>query len=169
MAEETKEKTEKKKKVGFFKDLFKAENKKDKIAVIAAIITSVIIIGAVTVIAVDMLIPGNFSEMFKKQPKEFEIPVLVGDTVENVKEKYKDLKIDFIIDEEVFDNDNPAGTIVSHDPLAGMNVKLPVKVRLVVSKGPKEITLSTLKSCPPIRNCFGNLIAIIISFFISYS
>jgi serine/threonine-protein kinase len=89
-----------------------------------------------------MLIPGNFSEMFKKQPKEFEIPVLVGDTVENVKEKYKDLKIDFIIDEEVFDNDNPAGTIVSHDPLAGMNVKLPVKVRLVVSKGPKEITLS---------------------------
>ncbi len=140
--EKKEEKPEKKKKAGFFKDLFKAENKKDKIAVIAAIITSVIIIGAVTVIAVDMLIPGNFSEMFKKQPKEFEIPVLVGDTVENVKEKYKDLKIDFVIDEEIFDNDNPAGTIVSHDPLAGMNVKLPVKIRLVVSKGPKEITLS---------------------------
>ena len=33
-----------------------------------------------------------------------------------------------VITKEVFDNDNPAGTIVSHDPLAGMNVKLPVKL-----------------------------------------
>lgn len=129
------------KKNGFFKDLFKAENRKDKVAIIAALITSVIIIGAVFVIAADMLLPGTFSAIFAKQEKEFVIPTMVGETVDELKEKYKGKKIEFVIDEEVFSDEQEAGKVVSHEPLTGMNVKLPIKIHLTVSKGSKEIVL----------------------------
>ena len=137
-----KKEREKKEKKPFFKDLFKTENKKDKVAVIAAIITSVIIIGAVAVIAVDMLAPGSLSGIFTRESKEFVIPDLVGKTVDEVEEEYKDKKIEFIIEEEIFDDEQPVNTIISHEPLEGMNVKLPIKIHLTVSKGSKEIKLS---------------------------
>jgi len=139
---EKKQKSKKGFLAGFFKDLFKADTKKDKVAVIAAVITSVIIIGAVFVIAADMLIPGTISSIFERNDREFVIPSMVGKTVDEVKEEYKDKKIEFVIDEEVFDEEKAAGIIISHKPLAEMNVKLPIKIHLTVSKGAKEVKLS---------------------------
>lgn len=124
------------------KDLFTAENKKDKVAVIAAIITSVIILAAVAFVAVDMLWPGALNNLFSFESREFVIPDFKGKTLEELKEEYKNKKIEFIVDEEVYNEDYDNNQVISHEPLEGMNVKLPIKVHLVISKGTKEIKLS---------------------------
>lgn len=139
--EEIKElkKDKKKTKKGFFKDLFTAENKKDKVAIIAASIVSVILIGAVFAFAVGILVPGGFN--FGSND-EYKIPKFVGNNIEDIKEEYKDLDIEFIITEEEYNDEYNEGIIITQNPDEGMNVKLPVKVRLTVSKGSRQIILS---------------------------
>ena len=129
----------KKAKKGFFKDLFKAENKKDKIAIISALAVSVILIGMVLTFAVGILAPGIFN--FGSND-EYKIPKFVGSNIEDIKEEYKDIDIEFIISEEQFNDEYNEGIIITQNPDEGMNVKLPVKVRLTVSKGSREIILS---------------------------
>lgn len=137
--EDSENKKAKKKKKGFFKDLFKTENKKDKVAVIAAVITSLIIIGAVATIAISILFPGSFSV---GGLKEYVIPEFVGKNIDDIKEQYKDVKIEFIVDSEEFNDEVDAGTVLTQNPPEGMNVKLPIKVHLTVSKGSREIILA---------------------------
>ncbi|MBE7013942.1 MAG: Stk1 family PASTA domain-containing Ser/Thr kinase [Ruminococcaceae bacterium] len=129
----------KKAKKGFFKDLFKAENKKDKVAIISALAVSVILIGMVLTFAVGILAPGIFN--FGSND-EYKIPKFVGSNIEDIKEEYKDIDIEFIITEEQFNDEYNEGIIITQNPDEGMNVKLPVKVRLTVSKGSREIVLS---------------------------
>ena len=129
----------KKAKKGFFKDLFKAENKKDKVAIISALAVSVILIGMVLTFAVGILAPGIFN--FGSND-EYKIPKFVGSNIEDIKEEYKDIDIEFIISEEQFNDEYNEGIIITQNPDEGMNVKLPVKVRLTVSKGSREIVLS---------------------------
>ena len=129
----------KKAKKGFFKDLFKAENKKDKVAIISALAVSVILIGMVLTFAVGILAPGFFN--FGSND-EYKIPKFVGSNIEDIKEEYKDIDIEFIISEEQFNDEYNEGIIITQNPDEGMNVKLPVKVRLTVSKGSREIVLS---------------------------
>ncbi len=132
-------KEKKKTKKGFFKDLFKAENKKDKVAIIAATIVSVILIGAVLSFAVGILVPGGIN---LGSNDEYKIPKFVGNNIEDIKEEYKDIDIEFIISEEEYNDEYNEGIIITQSPDEGMNVKLPVKVRLTVSKGSRQIVLS---------------------------
>lgn len=132
-------KEKKKTKKAFFKDLFKAENKKDKVAIIAASIVSVILIGAVLTFAFGILVPGGFN---LGSNDEYKIPKFVGNNIDDIKEEYKDLEIEFIVTEEEYNDEYNEGIIITQNPDEGMNVKLPVKVRLTVSKGSRQIILS---------------------------
>lgn len=137
-----KRKNKEKKKGNFFKELFKIENKQDKIAVIAAIITSVILILAVSGVAASMFFPSfDLFAIFTSGGSEFKVENFEGKLLEEVKEQYKNHKIEFIIEDEVYDNDYEEGRIISQTPKEGMTVKLPAKIRLTVSKGSKEFSL----------------------------
>jgi len=89
--------------------------------------------------AVGILAPGIFN--FGSND-EYKIPKFVGSNIEDIKEEYKDIDIEFIITEEQFNDEYNEGIIITQNPDEGMNVKLPVKVRLTVSKGSREIVLS---------------------------
>ncbi|MBU5450699.1 Stk1 family PASTA domain-containing Ser/Thr kinase [Acetivibrio sp. MSJd-27] len=140
-AEKSKKKDgKKKKKKSRFRDLFKAETKQDKVAVTAAIVTSVILFVAILSIGIGILFP-NFSlgNLFKRE--EFTVPDIVGQKLDDVKEQYKDKKIEFVVEEELFDEEHETGTILSQNPEKDMTIKLPGKIKITVSKGGKEVTV----------------------------
>lgn len=132
-------KLKKNKDKGFFKDLFKVENKKDKVAIIAALIVSLVMIGTVLTIAVSVLVPGGFSI---SSNDEYVIPKFVGSSIDSIKEEYKDLEIEFIVDQEEYNDEHNEGIVMSQNPLEGMKVKLPIKVHLTISKGSREIVVA---------------------------
>lgn len=143
----TEEKTEipvkiksKKEKKGFFAGLFEAENKKDKIAIIAAVIVSVLMIGTVLTVAVGILVPGGFNIVSND---EYKIPKFVGKSVDDIKAEYKEVEMEFIIDREEYNDEYNAGIVISQNPSENMNVKLPIKIHLTVSKGSRAIVLSS--------------------------
>ncbi len=130
-----------KKKKGGLKELFKTENKQDKVAVIAAIATSLLLFISVLSIGVHILFPGfSFSGLFKQEP--FVVPNVVGQTLEQVQETYKDQKLEFFVEEELFDATAEKGVILSQNPQKDMTVKLPAKIKVTISKGGKEIRVS---------------------------
>ncbi len=122
------------------KDLFKTENKQDKVAVIAALVTSLILFVAIFSIGVNILFPGfSLGALFQRE--QFTVPDIVGQPLEDVKEQYQDKKLEFVVEEELFDGDAPAGIILSQNPAKDMTIKLPGKIKITVSKGGKEITV----------------------------
>lgn len=124
---------EKKKKKSFFKDLFAINDKKDKKAVLFAVIASAILILGVLTACISVFFPA----VFTRAGSEIEMPSLEGEIFKDIEEKYKK-EMNFTV-EEVYDNDYDEGRIISHEPLAGMTVKTPVKVVVQVSKGSKEV------------------------------
>ncbi len=130
----------KKKKKGFFADLFTIKDKKDKKAVVSAIIASVILILGVLTVCISIFFPSfGIGALFTRTGSEIEMPSLEGEVFAEMEEKYKK-EMKFIV-EEVFDNDYEEGQIITHEPLAGMTVKTPVRVTVQVSKGAKEVTV----------------------------
>ncbi len=137
-----KRKKEKKPKSGL-KDLFKTENKQDKVAVIAALVTSLILFIAIFSIGINIMFPGfSIGALFQRE--QFVVPDFVGEKLETVKQEYQAKKLEFIIEEELFDADAPAGVILSQNPAKDMTIKLPGKIKITVSKGGKEITVPRL-------------------------
>ncbi len=137
---EKEEPPKKKKKKGFFADLFAINDKKDKKAVISAIVASVILILTVLTVCISIFVPSlGIGALFTRSGSEIEMPSLEGEVFAEMEEKYKK-EMKFIV-EEVFDNDYEEGQIITHEPLAGMTVKTPVRVTVQVSKGAKEVTV----------------------------
>lgn len=138
--EPRKKKDKKKKKKAGLRNLFKAETKQDKVAVTAAIITSAILFIAILSIGIGILFP-NFSlgNLFKRE--EFTVPDIVGQKLDDVKEQYKDKKIEFVVEEELYDEKQETGVILSQNPDKDMIIKLPGKIKITVSKGGKEVTV----------------------------
>lgn len=132
------EENEKPRKKGFFKELFSVKDKKDKKAVVTAIILSSILILTVLSICLSIFVPSlGIGALFTRSGSEIEMPELVGMLYEDAQEQYeKEMK--FTV-EEVYNNDYDEGEIISQDPPAEMMVKTPVKVIVQVSKGAKEV------------------------------
>ncbi len=131
--------TRKRKKKGFFADLFKAENKKDKIAIIAAVVVSMIMIGAVLGIAVGVLFPAGIGD---GNDSEFVIPNFVGENINDVLEEYKDGELKITVIKE-YDDKYPVDTIIHQNTPKDKKVKLPYEIKLTVSVGEREIVLSS--------------------------
>lgn len=133
----TEEKKDKKKK-WFLGNLFEVKNEKDKKAVIFAAVTSAVLILTVLLVSLSIFVPSfSIGGLFTRSGSQMEMPSLVGESFEEMQKKYKK-EMKFVA-EEIFDNEHEAGEIISHEPLAGMNVKTPVKVIVQVSKGAKEV------------------------------
>lgn len=73
--------------------------------------------------------------------KEVPLPNLVGLSKEEAQENLKDLKLEFEIIEEVYDEEVPAGFIISQDPpyQENYNVKEKTKISVVVSLGTEVV------------------------------
>ncbi len=137
---EEKKPEKKKKKEGYFTGLFRINDKKDKKAVIMASIASVILILTVLTVCLSVFVPSlGLSSLLMRGGSEIEMPSLENELFEEIEEQYKK-QMKFTV-EEVYDNDYDKGRIISHEPLAGMKVKTPVKVIVRVSKGSREITV----------------------------
>ena len=133
----------KKKKKGFLGELFAVNGKEDKKAVVWAVITSLVLIFAVTFVCLSIFMPSfGIGALFTRAGKEIEMPSLVGKQFEDVEKEYKG-DMNFVV-EEVFDNEHEDGEVISHKPGAGMSVKTPVKVQIKVSKGSKELKTPAL-------------------------
>lgn len=141
--EELKEEEKEEKKKSFFGKLFEVRNSGDKKAVVFALITSAVLILTVLLVSLSIFVPSfGIGALFTRSGSEMEMPSLVGEQMEEMQEQYKK-EMDFVI-EEIFDNEFEKGEIISHEPLAGMNVKTPVKVVVQVSKGAKEVKMPNL-------------------------
>ena len=104
-------------------------NKKFRITVIATFLIAIL---GVSVLG-SMYVLGAFS------PKVVKVPDLVGVEKEEAERMLTELKLELEVEEEVFDNEKPAGFIVSQDPEANSEIKQKNKVKVKVSKGPEEV------------------------------
>ncbi len=65
-----------------------------------------------------------------------EVPDLIGLSEEEVEERLKDYQLDFVISGDQPHSEIPVGSVVSHFPQAGTNIRATRDVRLVLSSGP---------------------------------
>jgi serine/threonine-protein kinase len=119
----------------------KKVKKEDRVAVIAAIITSMFIIGGLTAVGY---------HVFKDQipvakNMEQKVPDLVGQEFNTIKTSYNDPD-KFIIEqaEQQYNEEYEKGTIISQDPAANIVVKIPQTIKVVVSKGARTIKVPDL-------------------------
>ncbi|MBE7020249.1 MAG: Stk1 family PASTA domain-containing Ser/Thr kinase [Ruminococcaceae bacterium] len=136
--DDSKERKKEKRKKGFLTDLFQVNNPKDKVAIIAAVIVSLIMIGTVLGIAVGVLFPGGGTS----GDGEFVIPEFTGKNINEVTEEYKNTELKITIVKE-FDEDTPADIIIHQNVPKDKKVKLPYEIKLTVSRGEREIILSS--------------------------
>lgn len=112
--------------------------KEDKIAIIAAIITSIVVISGISYAGYKV-----FNGIFAASgPEEVPMPNFIGKDYETVKDLYTDYEV--IKVQEVYSDEYEKGKIVSQDPDANDMVKLPTRVEVEVSKGVKLISIPDL-------------------------
>ncbi|GGE41803.1 serine/threonine-protein kinase PrkC [Pullulanibacillus camelliae] len=71
------------------------------------------------------------------QVDNVQVPKVKGLTYEQARDRLEDKQLS-VKKKEVYDDDSPAGVVISQDPSAGVEVKEHTQVNLTVSKGPKK-------------------------------
>ncbi|MBO5452915.1 MAG: Stk1 family PASTA domain-containing Ser/Thr kinase [Clostridia bacterium] len=111
--------------------------KEDKTAVIAAIISSIVIVAIMSFAVINFI----FEDMLpwnKKPANEMIVPDLVGYHFDEVQKKYDD--IEFVLgSEELSPQYKEAGIIISQTPDAETTITRPFKITVTVSKAAKEV------------------------------
>ncbi|MDK2799880.1 MAG: eukaryotic-like serine/threonine-protein kinase [Clostridiales bacterium] len=119
----------------------KKSKKEDKIAVIAAIITSLFIIGAISFVGYNMI--QNYLVANKNTQQS--VPNLIGKDISTIKSFYSDPeKFNIVEVQQVYSDEYAQGEIISQEPIADMIVKLPETIKVTVSKGPRMIKVPEL-------------------------
>ncbi len=116
------------------------EESQNRIALIAIVVCALVAVIAIAVFLVIWLGNGSSNE-----PVLVEVPKLIGEDYNRLDPKdYPDIKIKLL--EEVYDEDEPAGTILAQDPEPGTQVEPGRMVFVTVSLGkePKEGIMSDL-------------------------
>ncbi|MGE5474866.1 MAG: Stk1 family PASTA domain-containing Ser/Thr kinase [Ignavibacteriales bacterium] len=120
----------------------KVENmdaKKQKVTVIAALITSLILIGVISA-GVGFYV---YSKFFTKTVV-IKAPNIVGMQVEEAKELLKQNNITIKETERRYDDKLAKDAIISQDPIADMEMKSPGEIRVVVSEGQETVNVPDL-------------------------
>ncbi|NLY43576.1 MAG: Stk1 family PASTA domain-containing Ser/Thr kinase [Clostridiaceae bacterium] len=118
----------------------KKTKKEDKVAVIAAIFTSLILIGLITFLGYGFL-NGRFSASENEHP----VPNLIGKDFDTIKSIYNDPeKITVVEVRQEFNDEVEKGKIISQDPSPNTMIKYPQTIEVVVSKGPKTVKVPDL-------------------------
>ncbi|MGE4282621.1 MAG: Stk1 family PASTA domain-containing Ser/Thr kinase [Clostridia bacterium] len=119
----------------------KKVKKEDRIAIIAAIITSLFIISGLTFVGYNML---KDRIAFSKNIEQ-KVPDLVGKDYNTVKGFYTDEhKFTVLESEQQYNDEYEKGRIISQDPAAEIVVKIPQTIKVIVSKGAKVIKVPEL-------------------------
>jgi len=138
-AEEKKEKdfhSNMNKKMKNGKKVKKVASKEDKTAVIAAIISAIVIVAILSFALINVVFDG---QLFKNRPDEnaLKVPDVIGMTIEEAEEEYKDFK--FTVEKEEYSAKYDEGVITKQSPEAEIMMEKPYKIKVTVSKGSKEV------------------------------
>ncbi len=112
-------------------------DKEDKRAVVAAIITSLLIVGLLSVFAAKLIFPEfSILSMFGfGQSSEVEVPDLLTLTVEEAQKKLEGTNFTLKVKEEPEDSDQEEGTIIEQYPKGGRMVKGKHEIEVTLSNG----------------------------------
>lgn len=112
-------------------------DKEDKRAVIAAIITSLLIVGLLSIFAAKLIFPEfSILSMFGfGQSSEVEVPDLLTLTVEEAQQKLEGTNFTLKVKEEPEDSDQEEGTIIEQYPKGGRMVKGKHEIEVTLSNG----------------------------------
>jgi serine/threonine-protein kinase len=120
----------------------KKVKKEDRVAVIAAIITSAIIIGGISFVGYNLLFNGQLAINKNIEQK---VPNLIGKDLNTVKSFYNDPeKFNIVEVQQEYSDEVEKGKIISQKPGPDEVVKLPETIEVVVSRGPRTITVPNL-------------------------
>ena len=120
----------------------KKVKKEDRIAVIAAIITSFIIIGGISYASYHVY--KDYAA--KRAPKEAPVPNLLGKDLESVKTAYSEQGFNIVEFKQVYDDEHEKGQIVSQEPGADKMVVIPSDIEVTVSMGAEMVKVPLLKN-----------------------
>ena len=86
---------------------------------------------------------GTLAVLNITNPKEVQIPNLVGKTEEEARQEAEDLKLEFEVKSEEYNKDVEEGKVISQDPTyhENYNVKEKSKISVVISKGTEKTTV----------------------------
>ncbi len=107
--------------------------KNDKRTVVWAIVTSVLIVSALVVGAINVLYPGSGGDV--------EVPDLLGAVYEEVKDSYKAQNISITLAQTTESAEYAEGEIMQQNPKSGKKMKPPFEILVTVSSGVKQYKL----------------------------
>src|SRR5699024_8577590 len=86
---------------------------------------------------------GTLAVLNITNPKEVQIPNLVGKTEEEARQEAENLKLEFEVKAEEYNKDIEEGKVISQDPTyhENYNVKEKSKISVVISKGTEKTTV----------------------------
>lgn len=113
----------------------KERKKNNRLTLIIGVISALII----SVIFVFAVFYNVIIEKFVV--KEVQIPNIVNEASDTAQESLKSLGLGVMVENQVFDDGIPAGHVVSQNPSAGKTVKEGYTVSLILSKGPKQVSI----------------------------
>lgn len=119
------------------------QKKEDKIAVIAGIGASILVVAIFAFLAVALLFPEALS-FNKGERGELEAPKLIGVDLALAKDNYKDIKIKD--SEEEYSSEYEEGVIIKQSPEAGTVIKSPYVINVTVSKGPQIVRMPDVEN-----------------------
>ena len=102
------------------------DKKKDRLGVIAGILTGVLLVA---------ILGAGYYFFMTPAGNEIKLPDFTNMTVEEAKETVKNTDIEIIVEEEQKSDSVDKGKIISQDPKANKNVKDNAKVKVIVSLG----------------------------------
>ncbi|MBX5443950.1 protein kinase [Sphaerobacter sp.] len=91
--------------------------------------------------------PGTPTPTPSPTPEMATVPWLIGSTVDQVEETVNGLGFT-LVEERVYDNVEPPGTIIDQEPRAGESVPKGTQIQVKVSRGPEYISLQSVVGLP---------------------
>ena len=87
---------------------------------------------------------SDVTVVVSKGPERYEVPDLTGRTADQARASLDSRHLTLGTTSEAYDDEVPAGEIVSTSPAAGTEVKRDAKVSLVISRGPEPVAVPTV-------------------------
>lgn len=87
---------------------------------------------------------SDVTVVVSKGPERYEVPDLAGRTADQARTSLDSRHLTLGTTSEAYDDEVPAGEIVSTSPAAGTEVKRDAKVSLVISRGPEPVAVPTV-------------------------
>ena len=113
----------------------KPKGRKDKLALYAAIISSILLLGLLGFIGYRLGVP------YIKASSDATVPNLVGKTEDDARNTLTKLNLSLKVKDRRANDTVAPGIIIEQSPSSGIAVKMPNEVEVVVSLGKKDITI----------------------------